>query len=434
MRRSTGGPARRVWGLAAVLVVMLALGGQRPFKPGRSPLLRVPGAAAAQPGQSFRVIVVTADDSSVANTGGELQDSHGKKLGSVSRTFSVIHGAAADVTGTQLLSLAAQPGVVSVTVDAPVVQDAVEIPPQVWPASVGISGLPAAASAPAIAIVDSGVARGQAFAGRLVTNIDLTSPGNNGGQGDRYRHGTLVAGIAASSSTAYPGAAPSARLVSIRVVRSDGSALTSDVIAVADWIGYTNGAQYGIRVANFSLHSSAPASAVEDPLDRAVRRKRGPTQSSSPLRATAAPEECSTHRPSDPFVITVGAVGTGVTPEPRRRCRSSAWSSFGYTADGFAKPELVAPGRMHGLTPVPTDSTLALGFPDRVVAPGWMWMSGTSFAAPVVSGIAARLLSIHPNRTPDQVKGALMATATGLAGGPQQPESAKSTPPPPHRL
>ncbi len=248
MRRSTGGPARRVWGLAAVLVVMLALGAA-PVQAGAKPVASsaLLAAAAAQPGQSFRVIVVTADNSSVANTGGELQDSHGKKLGSVSRTFSVIHGAAADVTGTQLLSLAAQPGVVSVTVDAPVVQDAVQIPPQVWPVSVGISGLPAAASAPAIAIVDSGVARGQAFAGRLVTNIDLTSPGNNGGQGDPYGHGTLVAGIAASSSTAYPGAAPSARLVSIRVVRSDGSALTSDVIAAADWI-YTNGAQYGIRV------------------------------------------------------------------------------------------------------------------------------------------------------------------------------------------
>jgi hypothetical protein len=40
-----------------------------------------------------------------------------------------------------------------------------------------------------------------------------------------------------------------------------------------------------------------------------------------------------------------------------------------------------------------------------------MRLSGTSFATPVVSGIAAQMLARHPEWTPDQVKGALMATA-----------------------
>ncbi|HWX09865.1 MAG TPA: S8 family serine peptidase [Gaiellaceae bacterium] len=362
------------------------------------------------------MIVTTTDNSSVGINGGDLQDGHGNKLGKISRTFSVIHGEAADVTGAQLLSLASQPGVVAVTIDAPVVQDAVVIPPQVWPVSAGISALPAAASAPAIAIVDSGVAKGQAFGSRLAANIDLTSTGTNGGQGDAYGHGTLVAGIAASSSLAYPGGAPSARLISIQVVHSDGSALTSDVIAAADWI-YTHRAQYGIRVANFSLHSSASASAVDDPLDRAVRRLWLTGTVVVAAAGNSGPGPMVYAPASDPFVITVGAVGTGSTPSPNDDV-AAPWSSFGYTADGFAKPELVAPGRMM-VGPVPANSTLALAFPDRVVAPGWMWMSGTSFAAPVVSGIAARLLSIHPSWTPDQVKGALMATATGLTGGPQ---------------
>jgi hypothetical protein len=43
-----------------------------------------------------------------------------------------------------------------------------------------------------------------------------------------------------------------------------------------------------------------------------------------------------------------------------------------------------------------------------------MQLSGTSFAAPVVSGAAAYLLALHPDWTPDQVKGALMLTARTL--------------------
>jgi subtilisin family serine protease len=43
-----------------------------------------------------------------------------------------------------------------------------------------------------------------------------------------------------------------------------------------------------------------------------------------------------------------------------------------------------------------------------------MWMSGTSLAAPIVAGAAAQLLARHPEWTPDQVKGALMETATPL--------------------
>ena len=47
--------------------------------------------------------------------------------------------------------------------------------------------------------------------------------------------------------------------------------------------------------------------------------------------------------------------------------------------------ELAAPGR-YMVGAVPPGANLASQYPSRVVAPGYMWMSGTSFAAPVVSG------------------------------------------------
>src|SRR5262249_46827956 len=69
-----------------------------------------------------------------------------------------------------------------------------------------------------------------------------------------------------------------------------------------------------------------------------------------------------------------------------------------------------APGRFL-VGPVPAGSTLATQRPDHVVQPGYMMLSGTSFAAPIVSGTAAQILARHPSWTPDQVKGVLMLTA-----------------------
>ena len=271
---------------------------------------------------------------------------------------------------------------------------------------------------PAIAIVDTGIDPTKAadFGSRIVASVDFSSLSPAGATGDQMGHGTMVAGIAAGASSYAPGVAQNAPLVDVRTGDAQGESLTSDVIAALDWID-ANKATYNIRVANMSMAGNQATSFRNDPLDKAVEQlwlngvvvvaavgNNGNADGTpSPIGAPA----------NDPFVITVGGTDQAGTVTPADDTRAP-WSAYGRTIDGFQKPEISAPAR-YMVAPVPMDSLLATTEPSRVIAPGYMWMSGTSFAAPQVSGAAAEILAEHPTWTPDQVKGALMVTATQTA-------------------
>jgi serine protease AprX len=291
---------------------------------------------------------------------------------------------------------------------------------QHWPYVAGVPSLHArpgvATGQPGtIAIVDSGIDASRAdFGDRVIEQVTLTQREPNS-PGDGYGHGTAVASVAAGNTQGYTGAAPGARIVSLDVLDDNGVGNVSDVIDAADWI-YANRERLGIKVANFSLHGTTLASIVSDPLDRAVERL---WQSGIVVVAAAGnyasdgAESAVAFAPgNDPFVLTVGATDTRGSYTERDDV-AAPWSAWGYTRDGFAKPELVAPGRYIAAA-VPPDAKLTRDRPDRVVEPGYLQLSGTSFAAPVVAGSAAAMLAEHPNWTPDQVKGALMLTAKPL--------------------
>jgi subtilisin family serine protease len=55
--------------------------------------------------------------------------------------------------------------------------------------------------------------------------------------------------------------------------------------------------------------------------------------------------------------------------------------------------------------------------PTCVINNDYFQVSGTSLAAPIVSGIAADLVTAHPDWTPDMIKGAIVNTATSLPNG-----------------
>jgi serine protease AprX len=379
--------------------------------------------AAANPDQQFDVIVQGDKGSSSSNVADNV-DKAAKN--SIRRRFMSIAGVEATLSGKDLLKLASFPHVLAITPnvkttladyqDATMWQDSTDmsvLQNSFDPNTGAITG--PAPQAPAIAIVDSGVQARADFGSRLVAGVNMCSLCSPTASGDDEGHGTMVAGVAAGSSSAYPGGAPNAPIVSIRTADAKGESLESDVIAAADWID-AHAKQYNIRVANFSLATASDTSIRVDPLDKAVERlwldgivvvaaAGNHGSASGPVSMSYAPG-------NDPFVITVGAVDQHMTSDPSDD-DVPYWSAYGTSMDGFSKPDVSAPGR-YMIAPVPMGATIPTTVPDRVVTPGYMWMSGTSFAAPVVSAEAAQILARHPGFTPDQVKGAIMLSSNYL--------------------
>jgi serine protease AprX len=413
-----GGRDGRRFAMAALaaltLIVPLSAGADNGGK--GQPSFVTPGLldkAKSDPGKKIHVIV-----QSTSGVSGALDSLDG--LGAeVRRKLSSANAVAIDITAGKLASLQKTSGL-TVTPDSPVQLSATST--QLWPYTSGASWLwgstlSPAPQAPTIAVVDSGIDAKRADfdgGGRVAAQVNLASTTPNS-SGDGRGHGTFVSGIAAGSAAGYAGVAPNAKIVSLDVMNDYGTARTSDVIAACDWI-LANKSTYNIRVANFSLHSSARNHFYNDPLDRAVERlwfnnvfvvaaAGNYGTGSSPSGVMYAPG-------NDPFVMTVGAIDLGESVLSSDDT-AAPWSAWGSTEDGFSKPEIGAAGR-YMVGPVPGAATLLSEKPDHLVAPGYMELSGTSFAAPVVAGAAAQILARHPSWSPDQVKGALMLTARPL--------------------
>jgi serine protease AprX len=269
----------------------------------------------------------------------------------------------------------------------------------------------------AVAVVDSGIKYQNDFDthrghSRVITSFPYPNS-------DSFGHGTHIAGIIGGngekSDGAYRGVAPFLNLVDVKVANSKGAATTSDVVEGLQWI-YENKDTYNIRVVNISLTGSVVESYTTSPLDAALEilwfngvvvvvsaGNSGSGEDNEDNGILYPPA-------NDPFVITVGATDENGT-EGISDDTVASFSASGLTSDGFSKPDIVAPGKNIVSVLAQWKCVLAKEHPDNVVNRYYFRMSGTSVAAPMVSGAAALLLQVYPDLTPDQVKDRLMATA-----------------------
>lgn len=237
-------------------------------------------------------------------------------------------------------------------------------------------------------ILDTGInlshrewARSDGTGNRATLDADFVSwDGQNGN--DCNGHGTEVAGIVGGRTF---GVAKGVRLHGVRVYSCGDTTWTSTIIAGVDWI-----TQHHVKPAVVNLSSGG---GIDYGLEDAIRGSiaAGVTYVVSAGNDDGDVKDVSPARM--PEVLTVAS--TDINDQRAFR------SNFGSGVDLFAPGQEVFSAGI-----VDLNGNGILDDPTRDP------ISGTSFAAPHVTGAIARFLQANPNTTPAAVQGAVVNSAT----------------------
>ncbi|MDO8587266.1 MAG: S8 family peptidase [Armatimonadota bacterium] len=358
--------ARRT--LAYFCLTLLALSAMLPL-----------GAWCQGQGQARKIVIF--DNSILAPADGEAVVREAG--GTVLKALPLVHGLAVVLPDPAVRALARKRGVLRVDDDLVVYATGKPSPPP--PAQTipwGIARIEAPAAWPIstgngvkVAVLDTGI---QLNHPDLVANIaagyNAINPTKSPSDGSG--HGTHVAGTIAAvyNTIGVVGVAPQARLYAVKVLNNGGLGNLSDIIDGLSWC-----IDNGIQVVNMSLGASAGNPTFYEAISLVYQA--GITQV-----AAAGNEAGAVGYPAAyPEVIAVSAVdGNG---------------NFASFSNSGPEVDLAAPG-------VDVLSTYR--------GSRYATMSGTSMATPHVAGVAAVLLALRPEYTPDEVKASLQSTAADL--------------------
>ena len=304
---------------------------------------------------------------------------------SVGHTYShALRGFEARVSEAGAKRLAADPAVKYVEQNSIVWGDATQSPVPSWgldriDARSGLDNsytYPNTAANVHVYSVDTGVASHTDFGGRLSTTDGFDAIDGALPAADCNGHGTHTSSTAGGTTF---GVAKGVTIVPVRVLDCNGSGTFAQVIAGGDWV---TGHAIKPAVANMSLGGGATAA-----LDTAVTNSINSGVVYSVSAGNSNANACQQSPARVPAAITVGA--TDINDN------RASFSNKGRCLDLFA--------------------------PGVAITGAWLddgtnTISGTSMAAPHVTGAAAILLSVHPTWTPSQVRNQIVADATRGVG------------------
>ena len=258
--------------------------------------------------------------------------------------------------------------------------------PQAWDTTTGNDSL-------ILAVIDSGVDAAHVdLKDRLLPGVNEITPGAP--PIDDCSHGTMVTGLAGASTGSSVGVAAATwrgKILPIKVMRQVGTACTADDNTIIK--GIRDAVSLGASVINLSLGgegaNDALCSAVADAVARGV------------VVVAAAGNSGGTRRETEPHypaactpAVSVGA--TDVAGRPASFSSSGGWVDVG------------APGEMSANT------TGSLGLMSTTVGGSYGRASGTSFASPLVAGIALLMRAADPGASAATLAARLVATAGAL--------------------
>ncbi len=225
---------------------------------------------------------------------------------------------------------------------------------------------------------------------------------------DYLGHGTFVAGIIGARSNNGAGVeavAPHVRIMTIKAANDFGR---SNFTLIADGIRYA--ADNGAQVINVSIGGQGATPALRDAVSYAAEKDAVVVLAAGNTAAAIAPDFGPGGHPD---AITVGALGVNGA-----RYASSSW---GWPVDVLAPGEdILAPRALdsdflvelaHSLgEPWPAQQNVLTGDPQYYRA------TGTSFAAPMVAGVAALIRGRYPELNAAQVRRMIVHSARDIGG------------------
>jgi subtilisin family serine protease len=268
--------------------------------------------------------------------------------------------------------------------------------------------------------------------GNIAATWDCTKRGKNvsGGDKDPNGHGSHVAGIIAGGieTLGMISVAPKCRLTSYKVLSDDGGGNDAWIIKAIEHIWEQNEASRRLVIQGVNLSLGGPFDAAsfgcgDSPLCSSLFRliRQGVVVVIAAGNEGIGDIVVNGYNSSISLDLSIGdpanldeaiAVGSVHATLPHRY-GTSYFSSRGPTADGRLKPDVVAPGeriascRSGARTKANVNASKATLYVEQ---------SGTSMAAPHVSGLLAAFLSVRTEFIghPDKVKTILMENCTDL--------------------